>query len=472
MPGRKLFAGARLRNLRKSNDLTQREFAKRLDVSASYLNQLENNQRPLSASVLLALVDAFEIDLSGFASDESVRLVADLQEALADPILAGRRPSRQEMKLAISNTPEFAHAFLVLHRGYQNLQESMASYNDILERGQIAPIPLPYEEVRDFFHYNDNYFDKLDKSAEARARQAGIDGVRNKEAALARLEQKHEITVSLERGDLSREVFSEMDVDAKHLRINSEMPRSSQCFLLWHQIALIEDRAEIEKMITEARFQTAEGASIARIALGNFCAGATLMPYGEFLAAASDCRHDVELLATKFGASIEQVAHRLSTLQRPGARGVPFYFVRVDRAGAITKRHSTTRLQFARYGGACPLWNVHQAFETPGEIVRQLAETPDGERYICIARTVTKRSAGFRSPIRRYSIALGSPVDFAKYIVYADDLKVDSPDAYDKIGVSCRICNRKFCPQRAVPPIDRPISIDPNTRKIVPFQID
>ncbi|SFT90434.1 helix-turn-helix domain-containing protein [Sedimentitalea nanhaiensis] len=472
MAERKLFAGARLRNLRRGSDLTQREFAKRLDISASYLNQLENNQRPLSASVMLALVDAFEIDLAGFAVDESVRLAADLKEALADPILAGRRPSKQEIKLAISSTPDIAHALLTLHRGYQNLQESMVAFNDILVRGHVQSLPLPYEEVRDFFHYSDNYFDILDRKAEARAKKVGIDGIRNKTAAIEWLGEKHGVSVSFGRGELSNETLSDFQVEAKIFRINRALPQPSQVFQLWHQIVLLEDQEEFDQLLDAGTFQTAEGRMIARIGLANFSAGATLMPYGDFLAAASDFRHDLDLLADRFSASIEQVAHRLSTLQRAGAKGVPFYFVRVDRAGAITKRHSTTRLQFARYGGACPLWNVHQAFETPGEIVRQLAETPDGERYVCIARTITKRGQGFRAPIRRYAIALGSPVDYAKDIVYGDDLKVELPDAYDKIGISCRICNRKSCPQRAVPPIDRNISIDSNRRGIVPFQIE
>ncbi|MCP5073283.1 MAG: DUF2083 domain-containing protein [Rhodobacteraceae bacterium] len=471
MEGRKLFAGARLRSLRNKESLTQREFAKRLSISASYLNQLENNQRPLSASVMLSLVDQFEVDLAMFAADESLRLAADLNEALADPILAGRRPTRQELKQTIANTPDFAHAFLALHRGYQTLQEGMVSFNDMLERGQITPIPLPYEEVRDFFHFNDNYFDELDRNAEARAREVGLTTDISISAALGRLEAKHGISVSIERALLPQETFSELNTTSKHLRVNGELPQPSQAFQLWHQIALLEDGTEIDRLLAEAGFQTEEGLAIARIGLANFSAGATMMPYGDFLAAASDCRHDIELLATQFGASVEQVAHRLSTLQRPGARGVPFFFVRVDRAGTITKRHSTTLLQFARYGGACPLWNVHQAFETPGEIVRQLAETPDGERYICVARTITKRSPGYRSPIRRYSIALGSPVDFAKDIVYGDDLKVDLPDAYEKIGVSCRICNRKRCPQRAVPPVDQKISINPHSRTVVPYRI-
>ncbi|MFV2054037.1 helix-turn-helix domain-containing protein [Aliiroseovarius sp. YM-037] len=472
MAERKLFAGARLRNLRKDENLSQRDFAKRLGISASYLNQLENNQRPLSAAVMLALVDNFEIDLTSFAEDESIRLAADLNEALAEPILAGHRPSKQETKAAMAHAPEFVRALLAFHTGYQNLKNSLVSLNDILEKGQIPAIPLPYEEVRDFFHYSDNYFDSLDKAAEARAREVGIDGIKNKSAAVDRLAEKHGISVSFERGKLPGETLSELHPDSKRLIINTAHPEPSQTFLLWHQIALLEDTDEIDRIVDEAGFQTPEGRSIARMALANFSAGATIMPYGEFLAIASDLRHDLELLASKFGASLEQVAHRLSTLQRTGAKGVPFYFMRVDRAGAITKRHSTTRLQFARYGGACPLWNVHQAFETPGEIVRQLAETPDGERYVCIARTITKRGQGFNAPIRRYAIALGSPVEYVKDIVYGDDLKVNLLEAYDKIGISCRICNRTECPQRAVPPIDRNILVDTHTRRIVPFRIE
>jgi len=148
------------------------------------------------------------------------------------------------------------------------------------------------------------------------------------------------------------------------------------------------------------------------------------MPYTAFLAAARETRHDLEMLARRFGASIEQVAHRLSTLQRPGAKGVPFFFVRVDQAGTITKRHSATRLQFARFGGACPLWNVHSAFETPGRFLRQLAETPDGVRYISIARDVSKAGGQFGAPTRRFAIALGCEVTHAGDIVYADGLDV------------------------------------------------
>ena len=195
------------------------------------------------------------------------------------------------------------------------------------------------------------------------------------------------------------------------------------------------------------------------------------MPYTPFLEAAELCRHDLELLGGRFGASIEQVAHRLSTMQRPGAKGIPFFFVRVDQAGTITKRHSATRLQFARFGGACPLWNVHRAFETPGHFLRQLAETPDGVRYISLARDVSKPGGSYGAPVRRYAIALGCEVRHAASLVYADTLDTTKATAFEPIRISCRICERKNCHQRSVPPLERQLTIDADTRGVLPYEV-
>ncbi|WP_172329860.1 short-chain fatty acyl-CoA regulator family protein [Mangrovicoccus sp. HB161399] len=471
MEGRKLFAGARLRNLRQAEKLTQRQFAERLGISTSYVNQLENNQRPLSAGVILALVDGFGVDIASFASDDGDRVVNDLHEALSDPIFADRRPSRQELKIAISNTPDFAHAFLTLQRAYQAAKDRMASLDDALQQEHIDAAPLPYEEVRDFFNYANNYIDWLDRGAEALAEEIGVDGGNHLKLGAERLRRVHGMAVVFERGTMSPDVFRIFDPENKRLVVNADAPRATQSFQIWQQIALAEEKDAIERILDDARFRTGEARAIARIGLANFFAGSAMLPYGAFLSAARELRHDIELLADRFGASLEQVAHRLSTLQRPGSRGVPFFFLRVDRAGTITKRHSATRLQFARFGGACPLWGVHQAFERPEETVRQLAETPDGERYICIARTITKRGVGFRAPIRRYAIALGCSVNHAPDMVYADGLNIDQAGDYDLIGSSCRICERTNCPQRSVPPIHAQISVDARVRRVVPFEI-
>lgn len=259
------------------------------------------------------------------------------------------------------------------------------------------------------------------------------------------------------------------DAHAKLLTLSAHSTAATQTFQLLLQVALLTQDALLEATLDLARFHSDEARAIAKIGLANYFAGAALMPYGEVLKAARATRHDLEALSTRFGASIEQVAHRLSTLQRPGAKGVPFFFVRVDQAGTITKRHSATRLQFARFGGACPLWNVHRAFETPGQFLRQLAETPDGVRYISIARDVTKSAGRYGAPVRRYAIALGCEVAHAGELVYADGLDVTRPAAFEPIGISCRICERANCHQRSVPPLERPLRVDPDRRDVLPY---
>lgn len=471
MQGRKLYVGAKLRNLRQGQGLTQRDFAERLGISASYLNQMENNQRPLSASVIVALADGFNVDVTEFAADSGDRVVADLREALADPLFETHRPSLQELKIAASNTPDLAHAFLALSHAHHAALERLASLDDAVRSNATTLEAEPYEEVRDFFHYRDNYVDWLDRGAEALAADIGLLEGNAFDACAERLQSRHRIRVVVDAMEGAQLTLREFRSKERVLHVNADLPKPSRAFQLLQQIALLEEIDAIEQLLDEGKLRTDQSRAIARLGLANYFAGAAFLPYGAFASAARELRHDLELLSHRFDASLEQVAHRLSTLQRPGAKGVPFFFLRVDRAGTITKRHSATRLQFARYGGACPLWGVHRAFESPGEFVRQRAVTPDGERYFCVATTITKRAPGFNASIRRYAISIGCQVEYARDIVYADGLLLDDLESYEKIGVSCRICERSACPQRAVPPIGRQIHIDPMRRDIVPYEI-
>ena len=227
----------------------------------------------------------------------------------------------------------------------------------------------------------------------------------------------------------------------------------------------------MDKLVEEAQFRSAEAGDICRIGLANYFAGAMLLPYQRFQQAAKTYRHDLVDLADRFDTSIEQVAHRLSTLQRPGLPGIPIFFARIDRAGNITKRHSATKLQFARFGSACPLWNAHKAFETPGRIIRQLAETPDGVRYLCLACTVDKPTGGFNDPTQQYALALGCEIKFKDDFVYSDRLAADAPEHFEPIGTSCRICDRESCVQRALPPLKRGLAVDANYRGVIPYTL-
>jgi len=461
MATRKLYAGAKLRETRQRLGLTQKAFAAKLGVSLPYLNQMENNNRPVSSTVLLALAQEFGFDVTELGSGEAERMVSDMREAFADPVFSDT-PPLADLRLTASNAPALARAVLELHRAYRQAHERLASLDEALGREDARARPSPWEEVRDFFHYCNNYIDAVDRAAEHFS--TGQGPVRAiAEARLA----KAGVTLEMSDGPALRR----FDAQARRLEISARATAETQTFQMLLQLALLTQDTLLEATLDLARFQTEAARAIAKIGLANYFAGAAMMPYGAFLAAAQQTRHDLELLAHRFGASIEQVAHRLSTLQRPWAKGIPFFFVRVDQAGTITKRHSATRLQFARFGGACPLWNVHRAFETPGRFLRQLAETPDGVRYISLALDVSKPGGSFGAPTRRFAIALGCEVAHAGELVYADDLDVDNARAFEPIGISCRICERTNCHQRSVPPLERQLRIDPDNRGVLPYEV-
>ncbi|MDU8913250.1 short-chain fatty acyl-CoA regulator family protein [Aestuariicoccus sp. MJ-SS9] len=466
MATQKLYAGAKLREIRTRLGLTQRDFAAKLGVSLPYLNQMENNNRPLSTTVVLALAQEFGFDVTELGQGDSERLVTDMAEALADPVFAEGAPPLADLRLTASNAPALARAFLALHRAYRQTHERLASLDEALGREGTQLQASPWEEVRDFFHYCDNYIDAVDRAGEHFAQLAQDEGD-IRQAAIARL-GKRGIAVRLSQSGPLRSY----DPESQTLTLSALAPPETQTFQLLLQVALLRQNALLEATLDLARFQSDAARAIAKIGLANYFAGAAMMPYRAFLAAAQDTRHDLELLSLRFGASVEQVAHRLSTLQRPGAKGIPFFFVRVDQAGTITKRHSATRLQFARFGGACPLWNVHRAFETPGRFLRQLAETPDGVRYISIARDVSKPGGHFGAPVRRYAIALGCELRHAGALVYADGLDLGRDGAFEPIGISCRICERKGCHQRSVPPLERRLSVPEDRRGVLPYTVE
>ncbi len=469
----KIYAGGKIRHMREGNSLNQGAFAERLGISPSYLNQIENNQRPLTAPVLLALAQAFSVDIGTFVQEDSERLVSDLKEALADPVFAGLAPNGQDLKTIAANVPWFAHAFLNMHVAFRRTGERLHMLDEVYasghEGGRQPGVLMPYEEVRDFLHYRSNYFDRLDEAAEELAEQIFGSVAARAENLADHLFKRHAIRIEAERVEPHSRFMRRLDRKAKVLWLREGIDPSSAIFLMAQQIGLLEQIGEIETIVASANFKTADAAAITRLALGNYFAGAVLMPYERFLEAARQTRYDAERLCAMFGASFEQVGHRFSTLQKPNAKGVPFYFVRFDRAGNIIKRHSSTRFQFARFGGTCPLWNVHEALEAGGRTLVQIAEMPDRVRYLCVARGVTKSGGSHLAPPRHYALGIGCELAYANEVVYADALDLKSAPV-TLIGVSCRMCERTDCPQRAAPPIDRALTVDPDRRDFVPFR--
>jgi predicted transcriptional regulator/DNA-binding XRE family transcriptional regulator len=467
----KLFVGPKVRALRERQNLTLDACAQQLGLSTSYLSQIETNQRPVTARVLIALSRTFQIGPGEFDSDEETRLIADLREASADLALGLPTPALTELKLAAATTPALARQFLALHRAYRALDERILRFDETVRmKTEDAPDSLvPYQEVRDFFHYRDNYVDELDVAAEAAAAGIGIVGDGN---AVPAFEQTLASRFGIEvvRTVAATGVIRHYDPATRVLTLDRDLPEPTRAFQLATQLADLRFTELCDEVLATAGLESQTARDIARIGLVNYAAGALMMPYRRFAASAGELRHDIEQLQHRYNASFEQVSHRLSTLQRPGARGVPFYFVRVDAAGNITKRHSSTRFQFARFGGACPLWNVHEAFGHPGRILVQIAEMPDGVRYLCIGRSIVKRSGNYLRPNRQYAIGIGCEIAHADKVVYSQGLPLDGEAV--PVGVSCRICERPDCHQRAFPPLGRKLTVRPNERRIVPFTLE
>ncbi len=475
---KKVFAGHALRKLRERAGLTQVEFARRLTLSPSYVNQIESNQRPLSAAVLLAVGRTFQVDIASFDADDLDRVVADLREALADPMFRGDEPSLQELKNATTQAPGFAHAFLRLHGSMRRLVEQQASLDETLAaagggaHGDARAL-MPYEEVRDYFHYIDNYVDDLDRAAEASAEALAMLGRDDRVGVLAaHLERRHGIRVEIEPTTDPSDPLLRFDPARRRVTLSAALDQATRAFRLATLVGRFEQAGLIDAHIAAARFRNPAAMEVCRLAFQNYFAGALLLPYRRFLHLAQAQRHDLDRLMLMTGASLEQVGHRLATMQRPGEKGIPFYFLKIDRAGNVIKRHSATRFQFARYGGACPVWNIHEAFEqTPSRTLVQLGEMPDGVRYLCLARSIVKEPMRHGLRERRYALGLGCEAAFAADLVYADGLDLRGGATPAPLGINCRICPRGDCIERAFPAIDRDIRLDPDVRGIVPFTL-
>lgn len=476
--GRKLFVGPRVRRLREQHGLSQTTLAERLSLSLSYVSQIEGNQRPVTAAVLLRLAEAFGGDMSQFAEDTDKRLLGELDSALQDRTLRSQAVPPPQLARMVEQAPELVEAFLLLYQRHQRLQEEYAQtvdrfYGEVGGETRPEPIaPLPHEEVRDHFNRRNNYIDRLDRLAEALAADTKL--VPGERAARLRTLLRDECGVEVvATGDVADSgVLRRYDAARHRLHVPAHLSDAQQAFQIATQYALLAQRDAIAEQVRDGGFADTPTQGLARQGLAHYFAGAALLPYEAFLAAARECRYDIEWLQQRFHVSFETVCHRLSTLQRPGQRGVPFYFVRVDQAGNISKRQSATAFHFARHGGACPLWQVHEAFSQPGRILTQVAEMPDGTRFFGIARTIERGGGGFQARRKLFAIGLGCELSHARELIYADGLDVRAPRGVVPIGPGCRVCPRADCVQRAFPPAGKALIADSDTESLVSYRFD
>lgn len=469
----KLFLGNKIRRLREQYQLSQADLAARIGLSPSYLNQIENDQRPLTVQVLLKLGKQFDIDLTHFSEEEDDRLVAELKGCLEDPLFENEKITLPELKQIVTRSPAFARHFLSLYQSYHQTKQNYAGLAEDFTADEavrsIEGPQFPYEETRDFFYYQNNYFDELDRAAEALFDSRGMSLSGGEAQYIQYLKDAYGIEVTL---DAEEERLRRYDTKRRKLVLSRQLSVRQRLFHLAHQICLLDQKTLLDDIIRKARFTSRESDAVCRVGLANYFAGALLMPYSRFLKVAQQERYDIERLQIVFNVSFEQVCHRLSSLQRPGENGIPFYFLRVDAAGNISKRQSASSFHFARVGGACPLWNVHEAFAQPGKILRQAAQMPDGKTYFCIARTVSRTEGGFLMPQKNFAVGLGCEIAHAPQLIYSVGIDLNDKESAVPIGVSCRVCERTNCSQRAFPPIGKKIQIDENEREFLPYRFE
>lgn len=477
--GRKLFVGPRVRRLREQLGWNQTQLAARLALSLSYVSQIESNQRPVTAAVLLKLAEVFGGDVAQFSEEQDQRLLAELDAALHDRTLGHEPPQAPQLARLVEQAPELAEAYVALYQRHQRLQDEHAQLIDRFygEQGQGGgppqawAAPLPHEEVRDFFNRRNNHLDALDRQAEALAHDLALQPAQRAQPLREALLRQCGVTVEplADPGDAG--LLRHYDARRRRLHLPPHLTDAQQAFQMATQYALLAAADAVAAEVREAGFSDDATRALARQGLAHYFAGAVLLPYAAFLDAARDCRYDVELLQQRFHVGFETICHRLSTLQRQGARGVPFYFVRVDQAGNISKRQSATSFHFSRHGGACPLWNVHEAFAQPGRILTQVAEMPDGSRFFGIARTIERHgSGGFRARRKHFAIGLGCDLAHARELVYADGLDLSSAAAL--IGPGCRVCPREHCVQRAFPPAGKLLVADSDREALVSYRFN
>jgi predicted transcriptional regulator/transcriptional regulator with XRE-family HTH domain len=460
---RRLYVGPRLRRLRRDLGLTQADMAAALEVSASYIALLERNNRPLTADLLLRLAQTYKVDVALLAGHGVADDAARLQAVLRDPMFADIDLPPLEIGDVAGNFPGITEALLRLYTTYQ--EEQLALADRSAEPGTAGDeAPDPVAESRRFLAARRNCFPSLDDAAERLAQAVTVH-----DSVVGYLKARHDLRVRRLPSSVMVGSTRRLDRHRREILLDDALDSASQAFQLALQLAYLEMGGEIDSVLHDGSFATESGERLTRRALASYAAAAMLMPYSAFARAVEARRYDVEALARQFGASFEQTAHRLTTLQKPGQERVPFFFIRVDPAGNVSKRLDGAGFPFARHGGGCPLWTVHHVFRTPREVVTQWLELPDGQRFFSIARTVTAGGGAFGTPRVERAIALGCAAEHAGRLVYTQDRPGFGAEAATPIGVTCRLCQRTECTARSEPPIGRQILPDDIRRTSLPF---
>lgn len=466
----KTFIGPRLRQLRRNNSETQSTMAKTLGISPAYVNLLENNQRSVSVAVMLRLFEKYGVSWQDIADDEDTNLLADIRNALQEPVFRDEKPDLQELRAALVHCPSLVRSFLELHQIYTKATEQLMTTSGTVAPNKDLLTASPEAVVHNFFRKNRNHFATLEDAAENfwQGNHPATDDRYHfiKKRLRDQLGVKVQV-VPIAQLSLTLREYNE---EKKTIYLSEGLDHTNRIFQLVHVYGMLDCADIISQLANKAASRNPHAALRCRVELANYYAAAVLMPYEAFLHEAEISKYDFDHLAARFGVSFEQASHRATTLQRKGALGVPFFFLRIDKAGNVTKRFNSTTFQIAQFGGACPRWDIHTSFRTPGRIIPQFVELPDGSKYFTISRTVERPSLSRLAQDNRLAITLGCSLEHVEKIGYAAQFKIGDPELLTPIGINCPVCPRQHCDQRAQYPTIINMPVDEHIRGATRFE--
>lgn len=461
MAEQKIFAGPRIRRIRNTLKLTQTNMASELGISPSYLNLIERNQRPLTVQLLLKLASTYEVDLEELRGQSSGAL-GQLKEIFSDPLLSGELPGDQELVEIAEAAPNAASGVVKLFRAYQESQERLTDIKDLLakegHKTDLSSTQLPSDEVRALFEGKPNYYKTIDEKAEAFSIKigAGQDLLSNLKEWFRK---EHNIAVKTLPVHVMPHWRRRFDRHSMRLFLSERLSPFDQLREIAIEASLILLSDEIDAQLKYMNLSNDEAIRIARLELARYAAHAIIMPYEEFRTTAIQVRYDIDVLSSRFSASFEQVANRLTMLQKTGQTGVPFFLLEIDHAGNRFRRAGAQGYPQLEFGGRCPKLSIYSAFSQPSQILVERVLLPDGNEFMTIARTLESPKNAYNERFRRTAILLGCQIGYSEQTVYGDGLNVEITKP-NEIGTACRLCERQGCMSRVAPPITKPLGLD------------
>ncbi|MBZ6381215.1 helix-turn-helix domain-containing protein [Sphingomonas sanguinis] len=453
MSATKLIAGHAVRRVRRQNGLSQAAMAEMLDISPSYLNLIERNQRPVSAALLVRLVETFDFDPRALTAAAPGGGAAAMRRRLADPMFADLEIDRSELEEWLAAAPGGAEAFA---RAFDRLGGGVA---------EVAATPDPTVQVRREIERWRNHFPDLDAAAELLADELRLMAGDLYGALAERLRVRHALSIRVLPVDIMPDRLVRLDLHARQLQLSEMLEAPGRVFALAVQLAQSEARAEIEALARGAAFGDRIAERLFRRYLAQYFAAALVMPYARFLRACEATGYDLAVLRRRFGVSHEQLAHRLTTLHRVGARGLPFFMLRIDRAGQVSKRLvGAADPGLAEAEALCPLWNALGAFDRAGEPISQSVVMPDGAAFLTVAQRVDRAGRSASGASAQFAILLGLAAALSGQL--SERLGGETARPATPIGPGCRRCPRPDCPQRSLPAIGRPLMVNERERTV------